>query len=83
MGSEQGLPLNEQYQKLKHIVLDAQQFLWSDGQPYAGPICPAGIYLWMSSHFHLLKYWFVLAEGVARTSKWSVGRGISFWLCHA
>ena len=64
MGSKQGLPLSEQYQRLRHTVLNAQRFLWSDGQQYAGPIRPVGIYLWMSSHFHLLKYWFVLAERV-------------------
>jgi len=65
MGLKPGLLLNEQYQKLKETALSAERFLWSDNEPYAGPIRPAGIYLWMSSHHHLLKYWFILAERVA------------------
>jgi len=64
MGLKPGLVLNEQYKKLKETALSAQRFLWSDDEPYAGPVSPAGIYLWMTSHQHLLKYWFVLAERV-------------------
>ena len=59
-----GLHLQEQYLKLKETVLSAKHFQWSPGEPYEGPIRPKGIYLWMSSHHHLLKYWFVVAERV-------------------
>src|SRR5713226_3073318 len=64
MGLKKGILLNEQYRKLKETVLSAERFLWSDDELYRGPIKPVGIYLWMSSHHHLLKYWFVLAESV-------------------
>jgi hypothetical protein len=62
MGLKPGIILNEQYQKLKEIALSAEHFQWDSDEPYTGPVRPAGIHLWMSSHHHLLKYWFVLAE---------------------
>lgn len=64
MGLKKGLLLNEQYRKLKETALSAERFLWSEDEVYGGPVVPVGIYLWMSSHHHLLKFWFVLAERV-------------------
>jgi hypothetical protein len=60
------IKLDAKYQKLKEIALSAERFVWNGTDDlYTGPVNPVGIYIWTSSYHHVVRFVFVLAEGVS------------------